>query len=146
MSSETYFFYNEDSDNNKRLKALIKSLDDAIELEKQNNPEVFKQSNEFHFTTIPNKIMDQLAKDFAESVTDFPQWVYAVFLVGEVAYNDFDIYSRKGRAEYLEEIRSEHYSICYDNKVIANILFSKRPWIVYERIRYVLDKVGFICK
>ena len=144
MPSETYFFYDENSDNNKKFKKFMKLLDSAIQWERQNNPEVFGNSNEFHFTTKSNEFMDQLAKDFSESISDFPKWCYAVFLVGENAYIDSTAYRRKGHVEYLSEIKSTYYSINFDNKTIATTLLSKRPWIVYERIKHVFDKIGFV--
>ena len=144
MPSETYFFYDENSDNNKKFKWFVKSLDLATQWEKQNNPKVFENSNEFHFTTKSNEIMDQLTKDFAESVSDFPKWCYAVFLVGENAAIDATAYQRKGHIEYLSEIKETYYSINFDNKVVATTLLSKRPWVIEKSMKLVLDKIGFI--
>ena len=122
MPSETYFFYDENSDNNKKFKKFLKLLDSAIQWERQNNPEVFENSNEFHFTTKSNEIMDQLAKDFSKSISDFPKWCYAVFLVGENASIDSTAYQRRGHVEYLSEIKSTYYSINFDNEIIANTM------------------------
>lgn len=105
MASETYFFYDENSDNNRCFKKLLKLLNSAVELEKKNNPQVFEHTDDFHCTTKSNGIMEQLAKDFSESKSDFPAWVYAVFLVGEYASNDLLSYKTKGHIEYLSEIR-----------------------------------------
>lgn len=145
MASETYFFYDKNSDNNRRFKKLLKLLNSAVELEKKNNPEVFEHTEDFHCTAKRNDIMEQLTKDFSESTSNFPSWAYAVFLVGESAFNDSLSYERKGHTEYLSEIRSEYHSIRFDNKVIASILLCKRPWIIYDRIKHVLDKIGFYC-
>ena len=144
MLSETYFFYDESSDNNIKLKSFLQLLEAAIQLEKRNNPEVFENSNKFHFTIKSNEIMDQLIMDFSESVSDFTKWAYAIFLVGEESYIDSISYQRKGRSEYLAEISSAYHSINSDNKIIANMLLSKRPWIIENRVKCVLDKIGFI--
>ena len=143
MASETYFFYDKNSDNNRRFKKLLKLLNSAVELEKKNNPEVFEHTEDFHCTAKRNDIMEQLTKDFSESTSNFPSWAYAVFLVGESAFNDSLSYERKGHTEYLSEIRSEYHSIRFDNNVIASTLLCKRPWIIYDRIKNVLDKIGF---
>jgi hypothetical protein len=145
MKLDTSSFYNETSETYLSLKRFMRQLHKADEYEHLHNPESFNANSlSFHNDIVPNEEMDKLITEFAQTQVDYPKIVYAMFLVGEDVKNNPSRYTSCGYLDYLDLLRDEYENICLDNKGIASTLLVKHPWLIYDRVQHVMNKIGVI--